>query len=222
VSQQRTALVAGATGLVGHHLVQELIASPAWGEVRLLLRRPVIGFDHPKVRLIQVDWDRLADWHDAFRVDAVFCALGTTIKKAGSQAAFRRVDYDYPLALGRLALAEGAHHFALVSSLGADPKARLFYARVKGEVEEALRGLALPSLAIYRPSLLLGARSEFRLGERAAALFMRPFGPLFVGPLARYRAIHAATVARAMRLQAEAAIPGAHVYESEQIRQIGS
>jgi uncharacterized protein YbjT (DUF2867 family) len=221
MTQQRVAVVAGASGLVGGLLSQHLAVSSDWSEVRLLVRRPIPALTGPKVRQIIVDWDHLPQWQEELAVDALFCALGTTRAKAGSAEAFRRVDYGYPLALGRLAKAAGARHFGLVSSVGADPGSRVRYARTKGEIENALRALGLNSLAILRPSLLLGDRAEFRLGERLAIALMRPLGPLFVGRLARYRGIEAATVARALERLAIAAAPGVQILESEAIVQVG-
>lgn len=222
MTQQRVAVVAGASGLVGGLLSQHLAASPDWTEVRLLVRRPIPTLAGPKVRQIIVDWDQLADWQEELVADAVFCTLGTTRAKAGSAEGFRRVDYEYPLALGRLAKAAGARHFGLVSSIGADPGSGLLYARTKGQIEGALRALGLNSLAILRPSLLLGDRAEFRLGERFAIALMKPLGPLFAGPLARYRGIEATTVARALERLALAAAPGVQVLESEAIAHAGS
>lgn len=217
----RVAVVAGASGLVGGALSRLLIESPGWTEVRLLLRRPIPALQAPKVRQVIVDWERLADWQAELEADAVFCALGTTRAKAGSPEAFRRVDYDYPLQLGQLAKAAGARHFGLVSSVGAKPDSSAFYTRVKGEIELALQALGLPSLAILRPSLLLGDRAEFRFGERVAIAVMRPLGSLFVGPLARYRGIEATAVARAMVRLALAATPGVQTLESEEIARLG-
>lgn len=213
----RVAVVAGATGLVGGALSRLLAASPEWTEVRLLVRRPVPELALPSVRQIVVDWERLAEWQGELQADAVFCALGTTRAKAGSEEAFRRVDYEYPLQLARLAQTAGARHFGLVSSVGANPQASSFYLRVKGELERDLQRVGLDSLAILRPSLLLGDRAEFRFGERVAIGIMRPLGPLFVGPLARYRGIEAATVAQVLERMALAAVPGVHILESEEI-----
>jgi uncharacterized protein YbjT (DUF2867 family) len=140
----------------------------------------------------------------------VFCALGTTIRTAGSRAAFRRVDHDYVVSLARLARAHGARHFLLVSSVGADPRSRVFYSRVKGEVESAVQTLGYPSLTIVRPSLLLGPRSEFRLGEA----LVKPLGPLFPR---RYRPVHARAVAATMIRAALEDRSGVRIVESREI-----
>jgi hypothetical protein len=219
---KRKAVVAGATGLVGSELVRQLLEDEAYGTVVSLVRRKT-GHAHPKLREIITDYRALvagngeptADGLDLAGAD-VFCALGTTIKKAGTQAAFREVDYDYPLALGRLAKAQGAARFLIVTSLGADPASRIFYSRVKGEVEEALRQLELPALDLFRPSLLLGKRQEFRFGERVAAAIM----PWFSALLGKYRPVHAREVAAAMIRAAKSGGTGVRVHESHRIREL--
>jgi uncharacterized protein YbjT (DUF2867 family) len=154
--------------------------------------------------------------------DVVFCALGTTIGKAGSEEAFRKVDLEAVLALARAASGAGARQFLVVSSLGADPKSKAFYSRVKGEMERRLRGIAFEGTQVFRPSLLLGARVEFRLGERLAASVAAPVGFLLAGPLAKYRPIEAETVAAAMLRVARGAPAGFNVYESDEIRRLGT
>lgn len=219
---KRKAVVAGATGLVGKELVRQLLEDEAYGSVVILVRRKT-GLAHPKLTESIVDYRALAGG-DEQAVQAldlagadVFCALGTTIKKAGTQEAFREVDYDYPLALGRLAKEQGAARFLIVTAIGANPASRIFYSRVKGEVEEALRALNLPALDLFRPSLLLGKREEFRLGERLAALFM----PWLSGLLGKYRPVHGRTVAAAMIQAAKSGEPGVRIHESNRIREMG-
>jgi uncharacterized protein YbjT (DUF2867 family) len=133
------------------------------------------------------------------QLDTVFCALGTTIRKAGSEAAFRAVDYDLVLEMARLAQRGQARHFIFVSSLGADPESSIFYLRVKGQAEEAVRALGLPHAVALRPSFLEGARPGARLGERAARVIGRVLKPMLLGPLEKYRPTPAAKVAEAMR-----------------------
>jgi uncharacterized protein YbjT (DUF2867 family) len=148
----------------------------------------------------------------------VFCALGTTIRKAGSEAAFRAVDYDYPLVVAREALARGARRYVLVSAVGANPKSQIFYNRVKGELEQALASLPFPGgLRVLRPSVLLGERTESRPGEQIAATLMRATGGLFVGALQKYRAIKAIDVARAMITAAESDSDGVLLYEGKSL-----
>jgi uncharacterized protein YbjT (DUF2867 family) len=166
----QSVLLAGATGLVGGECLRLLLADPEFDPVHVVVRRPLpTAIGSGKLRQHVTEFDRIAAALPDLRLDAVFCALGTTIRKAGSQEAFRKVDFEYPLALARVALERGARHYLLVSSLGADSGSRVFYSRTKGELEEALSALPFRSLTIARPSLLLGERSEFRLGERVFA-----------------------------------------------------
>ncbi|WP_159885136.1 NAD(P)H-binding protein [Paenibacillus puerhi] len=221
----KTAVIAGGTGLVGRELLHLLLEHPDYKQVTALVRSP-LGLSHPKLDERRISFDRLEEETDGLLLGAdVFCTLGTTIKKAGSQEAFRLVDYEYPLALGRAAKRDDAAGFLIVSSMGADSRSRFFYSRVKGDVEQALIDLALPRLVILRPSLLLGDRQEKRPGERAAAALYKPLGALMVGPLARFRAIHARTVAQAMLRSAQAVSASAsavEVYESDRIASLAA
>jgi uncharacterized protein YbjT (DUF2867 family) len=193
----RTALVLGASGLVGGCCLDLLLEHPAYGTVRTLGRRP-LGRTHPKLEPHQVDFERLADFAGLFEVDDVFCALGTTMAAAGSQEAFQHVDRDYVVEAARLASERGAEQFLLVSALGADPSSLVFYNRVKGETEVAVKQLPFRALWIVRPSLLRGERAELRVGERLADWASRPFGSLLVGRLRRYRPVEGRDVAEAL------------------------
>lgn len=212
----RTALVIGATGLIGKALVTELLQSPAYSKVAAVVRRP-LPFSDPRLDQRIVDLERMEAAADAFAADDIFCALGTTIKKAGSRAAFRRVDFDYPMTAARLAKEQGARQYLLVSSLGADPHSRVFYTQVKGELEEALQGVGLEGLHIFRPSLLLGEREVARPGEEVAAVVMKGVSWALVGPLSKYRAITGQAVARAMVRKALEDQAGVHIYLSDAI-----
>ena len=205
----RRALIAGATGLVGAQVLAALLADPAYAAVRALARRP-LGPTHPKLSVDVIDFERLADVAVA-RVDDVFCCLGTTIAAAGSRAAFRHVDFDYPLALARGALAAGARRFLFVSAIGADPHSAVFYSRIKGELEEAVEALGYRCAVAFRPSLLSGKREQHRLGERFALAVLRPLR--FALPR-NYRPVSAEAVARAMLRAAGATPAGFTVIES--------
>ena len=202
-------VVAGATGLVGGHCVARLLADARIARVTCLQRRAVSsGEADGRVRRVAVDYERLDAVPDAdFATDAALCALGTTIRVAGSQAAFRRVDHDYLLAFARRARAAGVMRFGLVSALGADPRSAVFYNRVKGETEAAVGALGFASLSIARPSLLLGERAEFRLGER----LMMPLGRFLPR---RWRAIEAGEVARALVEATLERGAGVHILEN--------
>ncbi|WP_054957430.1 NAD(P)H-binding protein [Paenibacillus dakarensis] len=216
-----TALVMGATGLVGRLVTEELLHRNFMDEVRLLVRRPV-DMVHPKLKVIHTDWDKLQHDKEAFQgVDSVFCCLGTTIRKAGSQEQFRKVDFEYVLTGARLAKLGEVRQFLAISSMGADPKSKVFYNRVKGEMEEALCGLQLPGLHLFRPSLLLGDRNERRFAEGIASVLMTKLDFAFTGRLASIRAIPAAKVARAMVNISITNTRGNHVYPNEVIHVLG-
>jgi uncharacterized protein YbjT (DUF2867 family) len=196
------ALVAGATGLVGQALVHQLAADPAWAEVRALTRRPwPPELSHPSVVPVVVDYDHIEPAPAWAQADHMFCALGTTMRQAGSQSAFRRVDFDYPVALARAARNRGVRHFLLVSAIGASARSRVFYNRVKGETEEAICALGFRSVTIARPSFLTGHRAERRLGEAAgiALAFLAP---------GRWRPVAATRVAQALVTAAKQDKPG--------------
>jgi uncharacterized protein YbjT (DUF2867 family) len=216
----RRALVAGASGLVGSHCLRQLLACPVYGEVTALVRRP-LPLTHPRLVQAIIDFDALPAAFPAADCEDVFCCLGTTIRKAGSQAAFRRVDFDYPVALAHVVREHNAQRFLLVSALGASASSRVFYNRVKGEVEQAVQAVEIAHTWCFRPSLLLGERTEHRPAERASILFARLVAPLLRGPLARYRAIDAAVVAAAM---VSVAVHGhaSGIIESEEIPRLAT
>ena len=211
----RTALVAGASGLVGGHVLQLLLADLAYERVVTVGRRE-LPLTHGKLEQRVFDLGAL-DTLGVPHLNAVFCCLGTTIKAAGSQAAFRKVDYDYVVGFARVGQRAGATQFLLVSAIGADPRSRIFYSRVKGEVERAVRELPYKGVQIFRPSFLMGDRREARLGERVGVPIARAVAPLLVGPLRRYRPVHAAEVARAMVRIASEAPRGPNVFEFDEI-----
>ena len=164
-----TAVLAGATGLVGGECLRQLLASPRYEHVVVVTRRKLDpGLRHDKLREVVVEFARLGDVKSQLRGDHVFCALGTTIRKAGSQQRFREVDYEFPLRFAQLTFRNGARHFSVVSALGASRSSPFFYSRVKGEMEEGLRQMGWPSLAILRPSVIAGNRTESRPLERLA------------------------------------------------------
>lgn len=199
---------------MGRECHTRLAARPEFEVVTALARRPPP--DEPqgaKVRTVLVDFDRLDAQPEVFQVSHVFCAFGTTIKQAGNQERFRQVDFGYPLRAAQLARAAGARHFLLVSSIGASPGARAFYLRVKGELEVAILALGFPSVTIARPSLLVGDRKEFRLGEEIATRFS------WAMPR-KYRAVHVRDVARALVDAAVEDRPGVRVIENPEIRRV--
>lgn len=194
-------MIAGATGVIGQHLLQGLLSDPNIQSVHVLVRRPLVAV-HPKQHIHVVDFEQLSHWSPDFCVDTAFSCLGTTLRTAGSQSAFRRVDHDAVLAFATLSQRLGASHFLSVSAIGANTRAVSFYSRVKGEVESALKAMNFPTLTLMRPSLLIGPRIEFRLAERIGQILSRPIAPLLRGSLNVYRPIGSHEVANAMLVTA--------------------
>lgn len=216
-----TAIVLGATGLVGGHCLDLLLQEELYAHV-LTLGRRVVAREHPRLEQHQVDLGTPESCAHHFGPHTdIYCCLGTTIKRAGSEEAFRRVDYEYPLGLARFAAQWDDTHWLLVSSLGANAQSSVFYPRVKGELEEGIKQLPFAGVHIFRPSLLLGQRPEFRLGERLAEIAAQPLSYLMVGPLRKYRPIAAHTVAQAMLRAAQAGRKGVEILESDKIAELG-
>jgi uncharacterized protein YbjT (DUF2867 family) len=191
----KSVLLLGATGLVGGECLKLFAPDAAFASVVVLTRKPFQTTSSPRVECHQVNFDDPTSFKAHLNVDTVICALGTTIRKAGSQEAFRKVDHEYPLMFAKLALEGGARHFLLVSSAGANTQSRVFYSYVKGEIEAAVSNLGYPALSIFRPSLLLGHRTEFRLGELISQKIVGPLG--FLMPRS-VRPIQASQVAAAI------------------------
>jgi uncharacterized protein YbjT (DUF2867 family) len=209
----RIALVAGATGLIGSQLVSLLLSDERYSQVKALTRRPLSP--HPKLQTIQIEMDAIESHADELIANDVFCCLGTTIKKARSREAFKRVDYEYPKRLVALSQKTGARSYHLVSALGANKNSGIFYNRVKGETEEAVTSAGIERVHVYRPSLLLGPRQEQRTGEDAAKIFYKIFG--FLIP-AKYMAIESVKVARAMVHFADCDDKGVFIHESSELQ----
>jgi len=215
--QKRNALIAGATGLVGKSLMNQLLADDHYEKV-VIIARKLIDITHPKLVQRKIDFDSIESLTFDFQVDDVFCALGTTIKTAGSQDAFYKVDYTYVVNLGNWCAANSVKRFLIVSAMGANSKSGIFYNRVKGEMETAVSQLAISQIQIFRPSLLMGNRTEKRRGEKFAQIMMGGLGFLFVGPLLKYKGIHADVVAKAMINAAKQEVKGFTVYESGEMQ----
>lgn len=217
--QPKTALLLGATGLVGGHCLEWLLKSDNYGKVICLVRKklPLIN---DKLEQVVVDFEKLAEQEAQIKADDVFCCLGTTIKKAKSQANFKKVDYQYPLEVAKIALANGARQYLIVSSMGADPNSLVFYSKVKGQVQQELDKLGYPTLHILQPSLLLGNREETRLGEQVGEAVMKGLDFLMLGPLKKYRAIEANAVAFAMVHLANQSQTGTHIHKSDELQAI--
>lgn len=207
----RTALVAGATGLVGSALLRRLAASQEYRRIKLLGRRPP-ALETGKQQFIASDFGNLEALGAELAADDVYCCLGTTMRKAGSQAAFERVDYHMVVDLARAALKSGAKRFVVVSAAGASLKSPAFYSRVKARMEHAVSELPFEAVHILRPSLLLGTRQELRPAERLGQKLAPLLSLLMRGPLKKYRPIRAGDVAAAMITLALSPITGVHVH----------
>jgi uncharacterized protein YbjT (DUF2867 family) len=207
-------IIAGSTGLIGGELANQLVDPKT--EITLLSRRP-IETKLPHHKVLMTNFDAISLPQAVTDNDAIFCALGTTIKKAGSKEAFRAVDYSLVVDLANAAKRAGYESFVVISSLGVNENTNNFYLKTKAEMETALTQVGFRSLTILRPSLLLGERNEFRLGERIAEKVSFLLRPLFMGNLKRYLPISAHNVARAMINAASQKTEGVQVIESEQI-----
>lgn len=218
---KRTAVVVGSTGAIGRQLLPLLVAAPRFDRVVVLHHRDAPYSGLPKVEVRIVDFTRLPPLKEREDLEAVFCAVGTTQKKAGSTEAFQAVDRDLPIALARWAADNNATTFVGISSVDANAAARSVYLKTKGEMEAGVAGAGLRSTYILRPSLLAGERDEYRLAERVGNHVLAAIEPLMIGPVRKYRAVHTKTVARAMLACAERAAPGVHVIESDTIQELG-
>lgn len=208
------ALIAGATGLVGSRLLDFLLQSNDYAQVVALSRKP-LSHAAPHFVNVVVDYDHLDRQASELKADDVFCCLGTTIKQAGSQAAFRKVDLEYPLSLAKVTRGQGARQFLLVTAMGSSKGSSIFYNRVKGEVEDAIADVGFPAFHIFRPSMLLGDRKEKRGGEFIGKVVMTALD--FAIP-ANFKAIQADRVARAMMAIAKQRMDGMHIHLSGELQ----
>lgn len=211
-------LVAGASGLVGRALVRRLLEDETGPGVVAVVRRP-LGISNERLTEVLADFGRL-ERVVVPPVRTAFCALGTTIAKAGSEAAFRAVDVEAVAAFARLALRAGAKRFLLVSALGADAQSSVFYNRTKGEAEELVKSAGFDGVGIFRPSLLVGEREESRPAERAAIVVSGLFSWAMAGPLERWKPVPAEAVAAAMVAVANGALRGLRIVENDEIHRL--
>lgn len=198
-----------------------LVRSKVYDEVKVLVREGS-SFQRNDVSIIEIDYEHLMDFEGFLKADVVFCCLGTTIKKAGSKENFRKVDFQYPLDLAKETKKLGAQQFNIVTANGANSKSLFFYSRVKGDIEKELVDIEFKNLNIFRPSLLLGNRSEKRVSEDIGAALAKIINPTLLGKMRKYRAVQAKTVARSMLKCTEQKLQGVHIIESDQIQILGN
>lgn len=215
MKKSKSVLLLGATGLVGSKCSDLLINDNEIERVELLTRREIPGLNTPKVNQHIIDFDKIHEHKNLIDTDVVICALGTTIKKAGSRLNFYKVDHQYPVSVAEIAKENGTSHFIVVTSMGADTNSRIFYNRVKGEVELALHELKFKTLTILRPSMLLGKRGEERSGEKLGKILMKTFD--FLIP-SKYKAVNAEKVASAAVEFSKNDLPGENIIESDQLQ----
>jgi len=218
---RKQALIVGATGAVGRELLKLCLDGPRYARVTVIARRPT-SLEYEKLHWIEAEFDVLDDLAPVAGLEGgdAYCCLGTTIKAAGSKAAFRKVDFDFVLNSARFAKKSGARQFSMVSALGANPESSTFYNRTKGEVEAAVVAEGFPALRIFRPSLLKGERDDFRLGEEIGNWVSLALTPLFHLGLRKYQPVQISKLARAMYVSAdEGRTNGKHyVFESDEIQ----
>lgn len=213
---KKTALLFGATGLVGNLLLEELIESGRYSLVRIFVRQST-GIDLPGVEETVTDFSDSILLEDRIRGDDVFICLGTTIKKAGSVANMEKIDRDLPVKLAKTARRNGAVRIAVVSSIGAAVSSRNYYLRIKGEMEQGIKEAGYERTVIARPSMLLGDRKEWRTGEVVGKVLMKTVNPLLSGSMRKFRAIHGLDVARAMIILINGD-PGTVIAESHELQ----
>jgi uncharacterized protein YbjT (DUF2867 family) len=218
MNKKYTALITGATGLIGKSCLQQLVEHGSYTKIIVIGRsEPTIRSE--KIYFIASDLTDLETLDLRENIDHVYCCLGTTIKKAGSRADFRKVDFDFVVATAQLGLQHNASVFGVVSAIGADKDSSFAYNRVKGEMEETVASIGYKTVHIFQPSLLVGKREEFRFGEKVAEFFMTLFGWLLVGKLRKYRKIKGSTVASCMIDAALSGETGVIVHESDGMNQ---
>lgn len=216
----KTALVFGATGLVGGYLVEELLISSEYDKVKIFGRRKIES-DNPKVEEYIVDFDKMEESKELFYGDDIFICLGTTIKKAGSYDRMEQIDWHYPASIAKIARQNGVNNIAVVSSIGAKKDSKNKYLRIKGEMESEILNLNFSNIAIVRPSILLGRRNESRFGESAGKVVIQALGFLMIGGLKKYKGIHGRKVARAMMVILNENLDE-KIYQSDYLQLLGA
>lgn len=214
-----TALIYGATGLIGSQLLSLLIESTDYQNI-IIFTRKKIGIENKKVQIILDEFDAIKKHKNNLKADHVFCCLGTTRKKTPDKKEYYKIDHDYPLIAAAIAIENNCKHFHLVSSIGANKESLFFYTKTKGKLENDLSFLPFESINIYRPSLLLGQRREKRSAEDISAKILHVLNPALIGPLKKYKGIKAFTVAKAMYNQSLNNSKGINIFLPEELNKI--
>ena len=219
--QAKTAVLLGATGLIGNHLLHLLLADDYFTTVRVLVRKP-FAFIHPRLEIQITDFSDHDNFHRALgKGDAIFCCIGTTMKKVnGDKALYRSIDFDIPVHAAQWGADNGFSQYLVVSAVGANAASSGFYLQLKGSMEAAIHALPYASLHIFRPSLLLGTREEKRKGEGLAQSIMPALSFMLAGALKKYRPIEAADVAKAMLAAAKSGKTGVNIHEYRQMKAV--
>ncbi len=214
----KNALIVGATGLIGSQLLDLLLHDSHYKKVHVIARKPLL-VEHEKLIVTLTDFEELEKHPNAFEVDDVFCCLGTTIKKVGSKDLFKRIDVDYPELVAKMAKSNGANQYLLVSAMGAHAYSKIFYNKVKGQAENAIKKVGFDAIHIFRASLLFGPRKERRIGEKLGQIFASIVGFMLIGPMKKYKGIKSIKVARAMLHYAKQNQSGIFVHESDALQE---
>jgi uncharacterized protein YbjT (DUF2867 family) len=213
---KKNALIVGSSGLIGNHLLQMLLVDSSYAKVFSLVRK-ASGFNHPHLEEIVLDFNKIDEFSSQFQVEDVYCCLGTTMKKAGSKEAFKKVDLIFPVKIAEWAKNHGSKQFFLVSAVGASARSGIFYNQVKGELEEYLKKMHFEALHIFQPSLLLGDRKEKRLGEDLSKLVFPVISQFFVGKWSKYKSIDGKQVAAAMLGKSKEGAKGNHTWHYKEM-----
>jgi uncharacterized protein YbjT (DUF2867 family) len=213
------AVIAGASGLIGSSLLNQLLNHPNYSDVTILVRKK-LSLQHQKLKQLVIDFDHLENYGHEINGHALFCCLGTTRNKTPDLKTYRTIDHDYPVQLAKIAGKNSIEQYHFISSMGADASSYSFYTKLKGETENDLKKVQLKTLVIYQPSLLTGNRHEKRTAERFAIVLMKIINPLLTGKLEKYKSIEAVTVARAMVNQSLKTNTGIFTYTSDQIKKL--
>jgi uncharacterized protein YbjT (DUF2867 family) len=221
IERMKKAIIAGASGLIGNHLLQIILRENGYDEVLILVRKE-LPIQHKKLEQLVINYARLEDNTESIKGDTIFCCLGTTKRHTPDETEYRKIDHDYPLQLAQIARLNNIAQYHLVSAASANASSNVFYSRLKGETEDDIVKVGLPSLHIYRPMLLTGNRKETRIGEGIATAIFKVLDPVLAGGLKKYRSIAAETVAKTMYSQSLKNETGFFIYRSDKIQELSS